>query len=275
MRDCYGWNDPPWRPHSGFSQGAPPREVLRGADKEPDIVPDMTERPRGRAIASSHRQRVSKTVSRWLHPRPASRPIAESPGLSFRYLARQIDVDLPAGDTGRAILISSPAPMALNNDACLMCAHYLASELGRRVLIVDATFGEDGVGSALGHTDVPGFVDLIYGAGERLALLVRSTARENVFVLPAGHARMTHLLPIDAARVAEFFAEAKSGYDYVVLQQGAIYAESRYLQFTRRADMVLMLVEEGATPLDDLNRCAGVFRDHQIGKIRLVLSVPR
>ena len=86
---------------------------------------------------------------------------------------------------------------------------------------------------------------------------------------------MTHLLPIDTAQVSTLFAEVRRGYAYALVQQGPIFAESRYLQFTSRADMVLMLVDEGGTPVDELNRCLEVFRSHQVNNVRLILSVPR
>ena len=156
-----------------------------------------------------------------------------------------------------------------------MFAHSLAAELGHRVLLVDGTFSNLGVGAALGHAGAPGFIDLVHGANSQLADLVRPTVIENVFVLPAGRTSVTHLLPIEAARITEFYVAACDAYDYVLLQQGAIFTESRYLQFTKRADMVLMLVEEGGTPVDDLSRFMAVFRDHQVGNVRLVLYVQR
>ncbi len=155
-----------------------------------------------------------------------------------------------------------------------MFAYFLATELGRRVLLVDGTFGESGVGSALGHAGAPGLLDVVCHAKFPLAQLVQPTARENVFLLPAGRSAMTQALPIEASRIAAFYAEAGEQYDYIILQQGAIFDESRYLQFTQCADMVLVFVDEGLTPVEVLDRCAAVFRDHQVNNVRLVVTVP-
>ncbi len=193
--------------------------------------------------------------------------------LSYRYLARQIDTDLPISGTGRTILVSSAIPLASSNEASLMFACFLATELGRRVLLVDGTFGQSGVGSALGHAGAPGLLDVVCSPNFPLSQLVQPTARENVFLLPAGRTAVTQSLPIEASRIAAFYTEACEQYEYVVVQQGAIFDESRYLQFTQCADMVLVLADEGLTPVEVLDRCTAVFRDHQVNNVRLVVTV--
>lgn len=210
---------------------------------------------------------LSRLFTRRQAPAMASR--------SYRYLARQIEVDLPAADGGQAIVISSPDPLTLSNEACLMFAHSLAAELGSRILVVDGTLGEDGVGSALGHAGVPGFLDVVYGVNYPMADLIQRTHHDGVSLLPTGRTGMVQLLPIEPARIVEFFKHARSHYDYVLLQQGPIFADSRYLQFASRSDMVLMLAEEGSTPVGVLDRCIEVLRGHQIANVRLVLSTPR
>ena len=234
-------------------------------------MPAITQRTADERTAHRPRPGLLRHVLRWVQPRPP----AATGGLSFRYLARQIDIDLPLNGRGRTILVSSPAPLGLSNEANLMFAHCLATELGRRVLMVDGTFSDRGVGSALGHAGAPGLLDVVCEQGFSLAQLVQPTACENVWLLPAGRTAVPHTLPIEATRIAAFYAEACGRYDYVLLQQGAIYAESRYLQFARQADMVLVLVDEGVTPVDVLNRCTTVFRDHQVPNVRLIVSVPQ
>ena len=54
-----------------------------------------------------------------------------------------------------------------------------------------------------------------------------------------------------------------------------VVADTRYLVAAAKADLILLLVEEGVTPVDELDRCLSVFRGHQISNIRLVLCEPR
>src|ERR1700733_1273900 len=65
--------------------------------------------------------------------------------LSYRFLARQIDMDLPRVGGGRTILMSGSVPSASSNEAMLMFANAIAEELGLRVLLVDGTFSDTGV----------------------------------------------------------------------------------------------------------------------------------
>jgi hypothetical protein len=47
------------------------------------------------------------------------------------------------------------------------------------------------------------------------------------------------------------------------------------LVFAAKADLVLVLVEEGVTQLSELDRCLDTFSSHQIAGVRLVLCAPR
>jgi Mrp family chromosome partitioning ATPase len=201
---------------------------------------------------------------------------AESPAaLSYRFLARQIATDLPCTNRGRTILLSSSVPAAASNEATLMFSHALAEELGVRVLLVDGTFSADGVGSALGHERAPGLMDFVYDGSHTPFDAILATSRLNISLLPAGQPRIGRPLPIEVERVAGLYEQLCRRFDYVLVQQGPIIADTRYLVCAAKADLVLVLVEGGVTPVDELDRCLDVFRGHQISGIRLVLCEPR
>jgi polysaccharide biosynthesis transport protein len=202
-------------------------------------------------------------------------PVADpEASLSYRFLARQIDNDLPHRDGGRTILLSSSVPAAASNEAMLMFSHALAEELGARVLLVDGTFGAEGVASSLGHDGAPGLMDLIYDRAPVSIDAVLSTPRLNISVLPAGRPRIGRPHPIEADRIARIYEQLRDRFDYVLVQQGSIIADTRYLVCAAKADLILMLVEEGVTLVDELDRCLDVFRGHQISGVRLVLCEP-
>jgi Mrp family chromosome partitioning ATPase len=191
---------------------------------------------------------------------------------SYRYLARQIAADFPYREGGRTILISSPGPLELISNTLLMFACYTREELGCRLLLVDGTFREDGVGAVLGHADAPGFRELLYGTEYRLADLICATERPGISLLPAGRPPRQALLSTEIARASSIFSEARRSFDYVLLQEASILTDSRYLSFTGFADLLLLVVEEGATSLGELDRCEKLLRDHQIANARLILA---
>ena len=220
-----------------------------------------------RAVAT----RLRDAVSRWLNP-PTPQGFASA---SYRFLARHIQADLPFADGGRVILLSSATSMDLSGESLLMLSFFLRDELGCRILLLDGTLREGGVGAVLGHEDAPGFLDLIYGTELSLDAVVQKTNREHISVLPAGRIPAAPLTPTQASRIAELLKQARASFDYILIQQGPIFQDSRYLLLTSEADLILLLVEESETPLSELERCVGVFRDHQVGNVRIVLAAPR
>jgi len=204
-----------------------------------------------------------------------SRAPVSPAALSYRFLARQIANDMPRGESGRTILLSSAVPASASNEAMLMFSHAVADELGARVLLVDGTFGSEGVGHALDYDGAPGLMDLIADSGQDVFGMIQATSRHNIALLPAGRPRIGRPQPIAADRIAELYRQLCGRFDYVVVQQGSIIADTRYLVCAARADLVLMLVEEGVTPVDELDRSLDVFRGHQISGPRLVLCEPR
>lgn len=222
------------------------------------------------APARPARGRLGSGLARLLRRRAES-----SAALSYRFLARQIDADLPREGKARTVLLSSPVPAASSNEAISLFSHALAEELSCRVLLVDGTFGDAGVGAMLGHAGAPGLLDLVHDGDRTFGEVVQPTPRRGIDVLPAGRTRVSRLLPIRADRVAAFHEQARSRYDFVLVQQRSIASDTRYLLFAAVADLVLLLAEEGVTFVGDLDRCFDVFRGHQIGNVRLMLCAPR
>ncbi len=214
--------------------------------------------------------KLQERLALWLGPKD---PGSES-SRSYRYLARQIEADLPATSGGRLMLLSSPAAISTTSEALLMFSHFMRDELGCRILLIDGTFREGGVGAVLGFDGAPGFLDLVYGRAHRPADVIIPTQRQGISVLPAGRVPLDQLQPIQTDRISEIFDAVRASFDYVILQQASIYEDTRYLLFAGKADLVLLLVEEGVTLVEDLDRSMEVFRGHQIPNVRLVLSAP-
>ena len=196
----------------------------------------------------------------------------QDPGasLSYRFLARQIHADLHHRE-GVVIVVSSSVPPASSNEMVLLFSHALAEELSARSLVVDATFGADGIGAALDHSSEPGFQELVYQNEHNAIDLIRPTARKDIAILPAGRTGLRRVTPVDANRIEAFYEQLRGRYDYIVVQQGPATDDTRYLGFAAAADLVLLLVEEAVTPVSDLDRSLEVFGNHQISNVRLVL----
>lgn len=192
-----------------------------------------------------------------------------------RFLARQIATDLPSADGGRIVLLSSSIPQASSNEAVLMFAHAMVEELGHRVLLVDGTFSDAGVGTVLARTGDAGLFDFVRDPGRAVADLIKPTTRQNIDILPVGRTHSGELHTAETARVMSLYEQLKKRFDYVLVQQGPIILDPRYLVFAAKADVVLVLVEEGVTQISELDRCLDTFSSHQVTNVRLVLCAPR
>lgn len=227
----------------------------------------------GRAPAQPRPQPTKTDIGDWWKERVGRWRSAKFPASrSYRYLARQIMAELPHDQGGRTILVSSLGPLELSNETLLMFSYFMRDELGCSILLVDGTFREGGISARLGHNGAPGFLDLVYGNQRWLGELVRPTQRRGIFTLPVGRAPAYPPLPIQDTNIASLFEEARRSFDYVLLQQTCILEDTRYLLCASSADLILLLIDEGVTPLDELERCKKVFRDYQISNVRLVLS---
>jgi hypothetical protein len=89
--------------------------------------------------------------------------------------------------------------------------------------------------------------------------------------MPPGRSRERLPRPIDAERVTRLYKALGAQFDYILVQQGAVVNDTRYLVCAAKADLILVLVEEGLTPVNELDRCLEVFRSHQITGYRVVL----
>ena len=199
----------------------------------------------------------------------------QNASLSYRFLARQIKADLQHKEGGKVILVSSPLPLDLNNESMMMLSCFIGDELGCRLLMVDATLREGGVGTALGHEGAPGMLDVMYGSDYRLRDVILSTVRRDISLIPMGRPSKNHRASLTPSRLAEFFAEARREFDYVLVQQAAVSDDTRYLLFVGEADLTLILVAEGNTLVDELGKCMAVFRDHEVSNVRVVLTTPK
>ena len=191
-------------------------------------------------------------------------------GLSYRYFARKIDADLGPDGSGHCILFSSPEGVGITSDVLVKLAQTFQGELGRTVLVVDATLCVDGVGSHAGNDGRPGVVDILYGGKSAEGLVVNTRFRD-VYVLPSGKNPAESTARLDPARIAALLDGLRQKYDYVLVQAGSLLGDTRYLPFAQAVDMNVLVAIDGKTFSDDIEQAKKVLKDLGDGDVRLVL----
>jgi hypothetical protein len=138
------------------------------------------------------------------------------------------------------------------------------------LLLIDATLGAAGVSATLGAGDTPGLSDLSSDEPWAAIELVRMLPRPHLFLLGAGLTpaagrpdRLAPLLPALARR-----------FDHILIQQRSAEDDTRHLALAAQADLLLVLAEEGRSPMARLRAARDAYRGHVRAPVGLVLTVP-
>jgi Mrp family chromosome partitioning ATPase len=190
---------------------------------------------------------------------------------SYRYLARQLAAELKHQDRPAQVAVTSPSTLDESTGAVLMLAYCLQDELDAKVLIVDATLGHAGAGACLGFQDAPGFMDAVYSEKYDADALVHPTTRRGIAVLPAGMPPAVGFSPLRAEKVQGVLAKAGQSFDYLLIQQGSVLEDTRYILLASQADITLVLVEERVTLLEELENYQRVLADHDVANARVIM----
>jgi Mrp family chromosome partitioning ATPase len=194
----------------------------------------------------------------------------EQASRSYRYLVRRIAAARADGQPARTILLSAMCDVDAANEVSLLLSATLQDELGGRLLIIDATLRNDGIGASLGIDRKPGLSEARAQDPWRALEMLHLLSRKGVFALGAG-------LDPAAAQADEmigilpFLAER---FDHILIQQRAITADTRNLALAAHADRILVLAKEGSTRMAGLAAARDAFRCSGIGDVGLILTVP-
>ncbi|WP_420143093.1 hypothetical protein [Sphingobium sp.] len=224
------------------------RPAMGDVSPEPDHAA-----PRNRL--SGHVRRIGQMASRTIQASasPASR--------DFRHLARRI------GDA-RTIVLSSHCDMATANDAMLMLAAMVQEERGGRILLIDATLTDQGIGAMLGAAGTAGLSDIMadqpWTAVEAMHLL----ARPDMILLGAG----LHPAATRPERIATILPFLGDRFDRIIIQQRDILADSRNMTIARLADRLWILAQEGRSPMAALRAARHAFHASGMDEVELVLT---
>lgn len=197
----------------------------------------------------------------------------EQASRSYRYMARMIEREFPTSAGGVALALCCPDGDRTSSAVLLMQAVYLQSELERDVLIIDARARDMGGGlsARLGMDRQPGFTELLSEGPARLAEWTRPSGVAGVTVLPRGGIDGSALI-VHRRHLTELIAQAKTRWPYILVQLGAVAADTRNLVIATFVDAVLLLGQEEKTRLQVLEAAQSQLHDNGVEDVRLVLT---
>jgi tyrosine-protein kinase Etk/Wzc len=181
---------------------------------------------------------------------------------SFRTLRSNLlftGVDRPQ----RTMLFTSPIP----GDGKTTCAANLGvglSQLGKRVLLVDADLRKPALHRAFGLSSTPGIVNVLVEENwqEALDKAIQATQIQNLSLLPCGNVPPNPNEMLGSEKMGQVMEFLSGRYDFVIFDAPPLLAVSDPMVLASRVDGIVLVVRGGQTSrsalknsMDLLNNC--------------------
>lgn len=196
------------------------------------------------------------------------------PSLKYRYFCKLLEKDFQNRDGATLIAVSPICKRSAARDLLLFLGYSLSNELNARVLLVDTVFenGSDSLSARLNSKSRDGFLQFISSDDRSLDDMIEKTAIKNVFFLPSGANEETVRLIMEPEKLAKACRELALFVDYVIFLQGDLRVDTRYISLSYLVDLNLLLVEENATLLSDIDECQKLYDDNNISDYKLLMT---
>jgi polysaccharide chain length determinant protein (PEP-CTERM system associated) len=160
----------------------------------------------------------------------------------------------------RVILVTSAARGDGKSLTCMNLALSLASDLGRRVLVIDGDLRRPSAHRLLRIRPKVGLSDVLRGDATLSETAVNSKL-PNLTLIPAGKPARNPLMLLTSPSFLELLATAKKGYDVILIDSPPLLPVVDTKILRRMADMVVFVVRADATPRDGVVRSLADMRD--------------
>lgn len=164
---------------------------------------------------------------------------------SFRNLRSSLLFSFAESASPKAILVTSAVPKEGKTTVAANLASTLAFS-GARVLLIDADLRRGGLHRIFGVESEVGFVDFLSNGTPQSQVII-ATKQSNLYVLPAGRAKGSVGELFLSPRAAQFFAEVKRQFDYVLVDSAPILATDDSASLAPKMDGVLVVVRASFT----------------------------
>ncbi len=164
------------------------------------------------------------------------------------------------------VVVTSALPGEGKSSSASNLAYVLAHDLGKQVLLIDCDFKRP-VLHTYNQTPLrPGLAEAIYGDAALENCLHRS-GESSLWILPSG--RRDHQM-VDLTKISQLTTivkELKERFEFILLDAPPIVPVADMNLLASIADMLLLVVRAGVTPLDVLGKAVNAFRPLNRGAV--------
>lgn len=186
-------------------------------------------------------------------------------GEAYKLLRTQV-VQRTRADNQNLLMVTGPHPGEGKTLTAINLAVSLAQEVDKTVLLVDADLRRPTVHDYFGLPPGPGLVDYLTGEKTIPELLVHPQGFAKFVLLPGGRPVDKAAELVSSPMMAELVEELKHFYPdrYVLFDLPPLLSYADALAFAPLVDAIILVVEQGKTTREDVQRCLELLKDFRV-----------
>ncbi|MGQ9688715.1 MAG: CpsD/CapB family tyrosine-protein kinase [Desulfobaccales bacterium] len=183
-------------------------------------------------------------------------------GEAYKLLRTQV-VQRTKGENKNLLMLTGPQPGEGKTLTAINLAVSLSQEIDKTVLLVDANLRRPTIHEYLGLPEGPGLRDYLTGDKTIPELLVHPEGFAKFVVLPGGRPIAEAAELISSPMMAALVEELKHFYPdrYVIFDLPPMLSFADALAFAPLVDGIILVVEMGKTPREDIQRCLELLKE--------------
>ncbi len=237
----------------------------------PGLSPPRTPPPvsgAGAAVGEIHytTTRTLPVNAAWLQSRRIVTGASDDKvGEAYKHLRTQI-VQRTRAENKNLLMVTGPLPNEGKTLTAINLAISLSQEVGQTVLLVDADLRRPAVHDYLGLPRQAGLVDYLSGSKTIPELLVHPEGFAKLVVLPGGRPIAEAAELVSSPMMVDLVEEVKHFYPdrYVIFDLPPMLSFADALAFARLMDGIILVVEMGKTPREDIQRSLELLKDFPV-----------
>jgi succinoglycan biosynthesis transport protein ExoP len=173
----------------------------------------------------------------------------------------------------RSMLVTSPVP----GDGKTTCAAHLGvalSQLGKKVLLVDADLRKPALHRAFEVKSAPGIVNVLLEEDWPKALekAIQATRTRNLYLLPCGNVPPNPNEMLGSEKIGQVMECLSGRYDFLILDAPPLLAVSDPMVLANRVDGIVLVVRGGQTSRSALKNSMDLLANAQSKILGIVLN---
>jgi len=171
----------------------------------------------------------------------------------------------------KAILITSANHYEGKTTTAVNLALAMSDLPGLRTLLIDSDLRYPTIHSRLTLNQSPGLTEILEGSIGLDSGIIH-TEKENLKVITSGNLSSYPVELLETGKLRELVRELKSQFDLILVDSPPVIPYSDATVLSSQVDGVLLVIQSGKTPKDDIHQAYATLQDNQANILGAVLN---